>query len=81
MPHHDKKFNKMTKSRMAYAAEIEAPLLLFNFGAECVFDLTRPSDGTLIRQIPFASGDFIYVPGFVNGLLKHSASSIRRPSN
>ena len=72
--HHDKRFNKLTKQKQPTAPEVEAPLLLFNFGASCALDLT---DGnTLVRRVEFNSGDFIFVPGWVNGRLKHSVEKL-----
>ena len=76
VPHSDKRFNTLTKNRRHNAPEAHAPLMLFNFGARCRLNLTHPKDGTLLRQIEFASGDFIFMPGWVNPLVKHSVEKL-----
>ena len=71
--HHDKRFNSLTpKGRRVEGA---SPLILLNFGAKTLLNLSNPKTDKIVRTLSFDHGDFVYIPGYVNPLLKHSVAT------
>lgn len=76
--HQDKRFSAESSNKGPSAPEDFRPLLLFSFGAPCKLSMTYGTGSSykVVREINFGPGDFVFVPGHVNALLKHKVDQM-----
>lgn len=76
--HHDKRFSAESSNKSHSAPENFMPLLLFSFGAPCKLSMTHGNGASykVVREINFGPGDFVFVPGHVNALMKHKVDQM-----